>query len=296
MSSVQKDIPEEVDILSFLRPIGSLVKKVFVFWGNQFTKIYNNAFLFSIITLAVFAIGFSLRYILPKQYQTKALFITHELPAEVCAIELGNLNQLLKDKSNSALVADRLQISLDAAKALRSVTAKVNEDIFVTNKKEEVDTTNRIFQVTIRLKNPQFTDTVQNSLVRFLENNPYSVRRKEIKRAALHQLKANLLKKVQSFDSLKSIVNSSIIPRSSGQGIILGEPVNPVSIYQAEISYYKEQLKVDEELTLIENIEIIQPFLKLNAPNYPDYNAIALYCLLGGIILAFIIISTKGRK
>jgi hypothetical protein len=295
MSTVQKDTPEEVDILSFLQPIGSMVKKVFVFFANQLSKIYKNALLFSLITIAFLAIGFSLRFFLPNQYQTKAIFITHELPAEVCALELGSLNELISNRGNG-LLADRLQISLEAADAIRSVTSKLKPDIYFTKGNEEADTTNRLFQVTIRLKNPKFLDTVQSGLVRFLENNPYSVRRKEIKRAALNLLKANLLKKAQSFDSLKSIVNSSILPRSSGQGIILGEPVNPVSIYQAEIAYYKEQLKVDEELALIENIEIIQPFLKINTPNYPYYNEIALYFLLGGAILAFIYVSIRGRK
>jgi hypothetical protein len=293
MTPVQKDTPEEVDILSFLQPIGNLVKKVFVFLANQFSKIYKNALLFSLITVAFLAIGFSLRFVLPKQYQTDAIFVTYELPAEVCSLELLSLNQLINNKSN-ALLANKLQISAEAADAIRFVTSKTTQDILLN--KEKTDTTNRLFSVTIRLNDPQFIDTIQSSLVRFLENNPYSVRRKEIKKAALLSLKANLLKKTQSLDSLRSLVNSSIVPRSSGQGIILGEPVNPVSVYQAEISYYKEQLEVDEKLALIENIEILQPFLKINSPNYPHYNELALYFLLTGAILAFIFISLKGRK
>jgi hypothetical protein len=293
MSSVQKDIPEEVDILSFLRPIGDLVKKAFVFLATQLSKIYKNVLVFSLITIAFLAIGFLLRFILPKQYQTEAIFVTYELPAEVCSLELLSLNQLINNKSN-ALLANKLQISAEAADAIRFVTSKVTQNMLLS--KEKADTTNRLFRVTIRLNNSQFIDTIQSSLVRFLENNPYSVKRKEIKKAALLSLKANLLRKTQSLDSLKSLVNSSIVPRSSGQGIILGEPVNPVSVYQAEISYYKEQLEVDEKLALIENIEILQPFLKINSPNYPNYNELAVYFLLSGAILAFIFISLKGRK
>ncbi|MBX9782806.1 MAG: hypothetical protein K2X48_05845 [Chitinophagaceae bacterium] len=223
------------------------------------------------------------------------------MPAEVCSLELVSLNELMSNRSN-VLLANRLQISLEAADAIRSISATVKKDILFAKEKNAdtsnhlLDISNHLLLITIRLSYPKFIDTVQNSLVRFLENNPYSVRRKEIKRTSLNLLKANLLKKAQSLDSLKSIVNSSIVPRSSGQGIILGEPVNPVSIYQAEITYYKEQLKVDEELALIENIEVVQPFLKINISNYPNYNDISLYFLFGGAIFAFIYVSIRGKK
>ena len=102
--------------------------------------------------------------------------------------------------------------------------------------------------------------------------------------------------KLQSLDSLKKIVNSSIIPRSEGKGIILGEPVDPVSVYQAEIGYFREQLSIDQALATIDNIEIIQPFLKSNQTNYPQYNRLMKIFFLASLIIAGLAVLIFGKR
>ena len=96
--------------------------------------------------------------------------------------------------------------------------------------------------------------------------------------------------------SLKQIVNSSIVPRSEGKGIILGEPIDPVSIYQAEMAYYKEQLNIDQALATIDNIEVIQPFLRINHYNYPNYNLYFLYFFLLSLAVAGFTVLQFGKN
>ena len=166
-------------------------------------------------------------------------------------------------------------------------------DTFLIDKK---DSTISLFKITLTLKSVQHLDTIQWGLVNYLENNEYAIKRKDAKRKALEAMKANLNHKLEGLDSLKKIVNSSIIPRSEGKGIILGEPIDPVSIYQAEMGYYREQLNIDQALATIDNIEVIQPFLKLNHTNYPRYNWLMGWFFLTSLAIALLFVLVFGRK
>ena len=101
---------------------------------------------------------------------------------------------------------------------------------------------------------------------------------------------------IASLDSLAPIVNSSVIPRSKGQGIILGQPIDPVNVYKAQDSVFRQRVKIETELTNMDNVEIVQPFLKLNEPNFPKFGCSTLCFIGGGLVLAFFLTPALGRK
>jgi hypothetical protein len=144
------------------------------------------------------------------------------------------------------------------------------------------------FTIHVIYKDSSISLALQNGIVNYLENNNYALKSREAKRKSLLSLKANLDLKLKSLDSLKQIVNNSIVPRSQGQGIILGEPINPVGVYQAEVAYFKEQLYLEESLVTLDNVEIVQPFITTSKPNYPRFNEILLYFLGGGFLLSLV--------
>jgi hypothetical protein len=185
-----------------------------------------------------------------------------------------------------------LKIGNEAAGDIQSINMSTMRDTFLLEKK---DSAISLFKITLTLRSVQHLDSIQWALINYLENNEYSIKRKEAKRKALEAMKANLNYKLQSLDSLKKIVNSSIIPRSEGKGIILGEPIDPVSIYQAEVAYYREQLNIDQALATIDNIEVIQPFFKFNQTNYPRYNWIMAWCFLASLVIASLVILLFGK-
>jgi hypothetical protein len=59
--------------------------------------------------------------------------------------------------------------------------------------------------------------------------------------------------------------------------------------------FYQGQKEIEEQLMLLQNIEILQPFLKIKASNYPDYNKIFFYSVLIGLVLALLIAPLAGR-
>ena len=86
------------------------------------------------------------------------------------------------------------------------------------------------------------------------------------------------------------------MPRSQGQGIILGEPINPVNVVQAEVNYLREQLYIEQELSTMDNIEVLQPFFKLNDYNYPDFTRLMLYSFILALFIAGILTPVLSRR
>lgn len=292
MDTTPNNKTEEIDIIAFLKPIGYAIKSV-VFFLVTLVKKWQKNWLVIVLTSILFgSIGFSAVFVLPKQYETSAIIMTHEIPADLCVLELENLNSTIKSEVDFSLISKQLNLSNKHAAAINSISAEKIEDIYFDKAK---DSSSQLLSIKLRLTNPNIVDYVQTGIVQFLENNEYSKKRKEAKRSSLNELKINLRRKVESLDSLKSVVNNSIIPRGNGQGIILGEPIDPVSIYQAEVAYFKEQLKINEDLAILDNIEIIQPFIKIQKSNYPNFNLITLYSFLFGLFLSLLFVGFKRK-
>jgi hypothetical protein len=205
---------------------------------------------------------------------------------------IKELNKL-KGEENKPLLAHQLQITEDASDDIQSIVMLPISDTFYLDKR---DTALSLFRIKLILKKMDNLDTIQWGLMNYLENNAYALKRKDARRKSLESLKSTLITKLESLDSLKKLVNSSIIPRSEGKGIILGEPINPIGVYQAEVAYYREQLNIDQALATIDNIEVVQPFLKLNRHNYPRFNRLFIYFFLASGLIAGFIVLLAGRN
>jgi len=290
--SEQKPNQAEIDLYYFFKPVGTAFKKI----GNGLTyaqrKIRANRFVFAAIILLLTLAGFSLRYFIKPSYQTSGIFISNILPGRYCSILLKNLDDI-KGGKNVPVLAQQLKIPIEAAQDIRSISMSDMRDTFLIEKK---DSTLSLFKITLTLATVERLDTIQWGLVNYLENNEYALKRKEARIKSLEALKENLNVKMESLDSLKKLVNSSIVPRSEARGIILGEPIDPVNVYQAEMGYYKERLGIDQSLATIDNIEILQPFFKLNQTNYPRYNWMAAQFFLVSLVIATLVVLLFGRK
>lgn len=292
MTEPQQANTAEIDLYHFFKPLITGIKKLGAGIFFIYRKFKRNVISFALIVFLVTAAGYSLRYILQPAYETQGIFVSNILPAKYCSLMLANLNKLKGDK-NMELLSQQLRINTDAAGDIQSIRLVAMRDTFRIDKK---DSTLSLFRITLVLKTMQHLDTIQQALINYLENNEYTMKRKEAKKTALEALKATLNFKIQSLDSLKKIVNSSIIPRGEGKGIILGEPIDPVSIYQAEMTYYREQLNIDQALATIDNIEIIQPFLKINQTNYPHFNRLLIYFFASSLVLAALVVLFFGKN
>ena len=284
---------EEIDLLYFFRPVTNAFRKA-VSWGEYYIMLLaHNRFLFAGILLAGSIAGYCLRYVIPPSYQTNAIFVSDMLPARYCVTLLDNLNELRRP-GNIPTLAKELNISTDAAWQIQGIKpASSPRDTFSLEKRDSSMST---FTVTLTLHDMRYLDEVQKGLVSYLENNEY-IRKRKIERARSWQLQITELEtRRKDMDSLRKIVSQSIIPRSQGQGIILGEPINPVPIYQAEMAYLRERLYIEERLATIDHIEVLQPFLKLAEYNTPNYNKMLNYAFIASFLFALVVVPLIGRR
>ena len=294
MEETQRRASEEIDLFYFFRPLLNGIKNLSARFGRYSNLLWKNIFLFSGIVVLITAAGFSLRYILRPAYQTKGIFVSHVMPTAFCARVIKDLDKL-RGGYNTPVLAAQLNISQAAAESIHGIKADSIRDRFVMQKKDK-DSVIAVFQITLVLSEIKYVDSIQTGIVSYLENNPYSLKRKEAKIQQLKTLKSSLDVKLSGLDSLKQIVNSSIMPRSQGQGIILGEPINPVNVVQAEVNYLREQLYIEQELSTMDNIEVLQPFFKLNDYNYPDFTRLMLYSFILALFIAGILTPVLSRR
>jgi hypothetical protein len=283
---------EEIDLLYFFNPLLRGFRKVGAGINRYVNRLQRNLALFIVIFLVVAGAAFALRYILPKMYSTEAVFGSNILPASFCSEMINNLGSLL-DKENVPIIAQQLNISQAASASIRSIsTVKMSNIVLIGRSDSNVSA----FRVRLVVSDQNMIPEIQKGLEHYLENNDFALRRKDARRKTLEDLRTDLVARINNLDSLKNILSRSMEPRSSGQGIILGEPVSPIQAYQVQRDYFRQLKEIEESLSLLRNVEVVQPFFKLNEPNAPNFQKIFLYGLVLGLIAALIITPVVGRR
>lgn len=293
MEQKRTNSPEEIDLLYFFRPVSNAFKRAGN-WSLDFVRLLAyNRFLFVAILLIGSAAGYCLRYFIKPAYKTEAIFISDMIPARYCTNLIQNLNELRRP-GNIPELARTLDIPQEAAWQIQGIIpTAAPKDTFVVEKR---DSSMSLFRITLVLSNMQHIQAIQDGLVRYLENNDYVRKRKEARLNNLVKQKADLEQRVKNLDSLRILVTNSVVPRSQGQGIILGEPINPVSVYQAEVSYLRDQLNIQERIATIDNIEVLQPFFKLGEYNHPDYDKYLTYAFIASFLFGLLVVLLIGRR
>ena len=290
MSEIRKPNAEEIDLFTFLKPVTTAITNLFVAISNYIKLVVKHLLFLIAVTVFFSLVGFSTRFILPHQFQMEAVMSSHEIPYKMCVLMLNNLQEISASKDNKAVLTKSLGITEAEAKTIVSIKAGMLKDSFFVNDR---DTVHNFFGVTLTCSNAALTEIIQKGIVRFLESNDFALKRKEAKFKMLVDLKQSLQIKVASLDSVKNIINNSITTRSQGKGIILGEPINPVTVYQTEINYFRELIDIERQLSVYDNIEVVQPFIPPIKSNYPKFNLILLYFAASGLFLSLILIPLR---
>jgi hypothetical protein len=283
---------EEIDLLYFLRPINRGARKVYG-WGEHYVRLLlHNALLFLAIVILITGFAYSTRYFIPKAYKVEGIFVSHILPAKYCGMMISNLNQLLGDENISAF-AQHVNLPPDIAGQIAGLRVEPLRDTFFLEKK---DSALALFKIVAILTSTDNIEKIQDGVVYYLENSEYAKNRKEARIKMLNQIQDTLTIRLKGLDSLKKLVNSSIVPRGQGQGIILGTPIDPVNVYNTEINYFREMMRTNETLSLMDNIEVVQPFLKRLKYNHPNFTKYLIYGFLASVLTALVVVPLFGRK
>lgn len=276
----------EIDLKEILRPITNLwqrATKGLLFYWHRLTRVKWWIIAFTgIVAVAAMAI----RPLVPKYYSTKAVLVSNTLDASFCTSMLETLAEFAKDERNEVVLSRSLDIPIEAAQSIHKMSTEVLED---TLRMKNQDSFLAVFKVSLVVTDNKYILPIQAGILKYLESNDYAVKRKKARIRTLELQNSSYENRLKSLDSLKDIVNGSIQPRSSGNGIILGEPIDPINVYRAQDGFYKELLKNQEEIAMSDNVEIIQPFLEPAYFNYPNITRLISIIVLASFLFAVLV-------
>lgn len=271
---------EEIDVFSILQSI----KNGFVSFLSSIRRLIyfclkniRTVIVFCILGIAI-AVGL---FLLKKTVYTSELTISHNrLNNSECYTLIGGLARLIENSNtaNIRTLSQKLGISVNEAQQIKKISSwSLNESLEKTYK----DSAFIIlpFKIEVKIYDPSILDNLQTGILNYLESNEFASKRKGLNQQYLEKYQAKIKSEIIAVDSLKQIVNKSIIPRGTGNGIILGEPINPINVYQAGLDLYKQQLKIDEQQQLNNSFEILVGF----SPAIPSASVL-LYIFWGGLI------------
>ncbi|MES2284330.1 MAG: hypothetical protein V4547_01495 [Bacteroidota bacterium] len=271
--------PEEIDLLSVLNRIKNGFANLFQSIGKLIKFSLQN-----IKTLIVFVfLGIALSigiFSLKKTVYISDLTLSHSrLNNGECYSMINDLTKM-HNNNNDIKLSEILGIDVKMAKQIKSISCKALNEALEKNYKDSAFVL-LPFKIEVKVNDPSILDSLQKGILNYLESNEYVAKRKKINQNYLEKYEDKIKTEIIAIDSLKRLVNKSIVPRSMGSGIILGEPIDPVKVYQTGMDLYKSQLSINEQKELNNSFEIMIGF----SPPIPT--ASLLFYILNGIIFSF---------
>ncbi|MBL7932750.1 MAG: hypothetical protein JNL60_12650 [Bacteroidia bacterium] len=286
---------EDLDIISLIKAINNGISSLFKRIARVFAFTFRHFFVFMAFMLLFAAFFLGLWFIKKPVYKSSMVLSHIRIENDYCLQMIKNLNNAISGKDNSKL-AEELNLNTEYAKQVVSITYfPLNENI--SRRFSDSVTVLLPFRIEVETCDPEILDTLQKKLIYYLENNEYAQKLKRLDEEALNMKQLRLAKEINSIDSLKKLVEESIVPRSQGNGIILGEPINPVEIYKQSIVMFENRINISKALKSNDTFEVRIGFSK-NAKR-SDMSPIAFILIgmiLGYITAAIVLVRRKRAK
>jgi hypothetical protein len=169
------------------------------------------------------------------------------------------VNNLTKLNGKDEQLSKMLKIDIASARKIKSIlylplNSRVNK---LYNDSAMVITP---FKVAVEVYNPSVLDSLQTSIMNYLESNEYGVKRKELDKESIEKYINKLKSEGNDVDTLKKIVNQSILRKNQGNGVLIDEPIDPVKITQKSIELYDSQLSYEKKIKLNDSFELMTGF------------------------------------
>lgn len=266
---------DEIDLIS----VFSTIKKAFSNLINKTYSLFQYSILhikfLSIYILIGAATGYGLFKLSPMVYESDLTLSHKRMTNGQCLDIINNLSQSAKTKEE---LAKKLNIDLNTAKKIKSIYYKPLNNSSANDSLLKLSD----FKIEVKVYDKNILDSLEPKIISFLESNEYAAKRKEMNRLYLEKLEDRIKNQIISIDSLRKIVDKSIIPKSLGNGIIMGESIDPVKVYQESLHLYQSQLKIENDKELNNSFEVVVGFHSA-IPTSSTLNNMLLGGLLGYI-------------
>jgi hypothetical protein len=291
------DRNDEIDLRVIYHSIKDVFSRIWNYLVSLFSIATRRWKLVTFFLLLGSGAGIGLFWITRPTYISTLTLASNLLTNDFCSDIVQELELIIEDDS-PALLAQKLKIDPNSAKEIKRIEF-YNYDEKLKEKYKDKDTVvlGRPFKIKVHASRNTVFDTLQQALVNYLENNPYALKRKEIKKQENVLMREKLSNEIKQLDSLKNVVAGNLLPRGTQSGFVFGQPIDPVTIYREGISFFQKQLDLTKEMVLIDNIQVITDFSARIKPDSPKLSKMitagGAAGLLFGILFAFILDKRK---
>jgi hypothetical protein len=274
---------EDLDVLYILGSIKRMLRNFFNSVGRVISFSLRNFVRIGFIMLIFVVIGILLSSLI-RPYYTSYLSVSHiRLNNEFCSEMIFNLNTYIDGNGNEDLAAI-LGLSSEKASMVKRLRYKpMNESL----SKRYADSLLVLlpFKVEADVYDKAVLDSLQVTVIKYMESNERANKLKLLDQQAYAMRETKLNKEMLELDSLKKLVNNSIVPRGTGNGIILGEPIDPVAIYRNAMDLFERKVELQLKQQTINTFEVIVGFNRGAKQSSPGK---LTFALIGALIGYFV--------
>lgn len=285
----EKDLirSEEVDVNGIFNMIRSFFVTIFSGIAGIVKFSLDNFLKIALFTILGITAGVGVFFFIKPVYSTHIALTSRRMTNDHCALLIQTLEDLNDHDENNVVLAKKLNITPEMALKIKNIEFNNYNDKIQKLYKDSI-VIKGPFKVFVKVYDTEILDSLQQGIINYLENNDYALKRKIIDENGLQLLKADINKEITALDSLKKIVSKSIIPQSSGTGIILGQPINPIDVFQKAIDLFNNKLNVQERIALNDNIEVLEGFTKFTKPSWPKLWVTSLIGAITGYLMGVV--------
>lgn len=289
---------QDIDIRFVYLKIKGILSRFFAKFGSLYNYILSRKLYFSIWVSIGIGLSIFLYNVKEKEYYSKLTIQSYILSNEICYDLIETLEKLVSEE-NYAELARKLNVSVSTAKSLANIEYQSFEYDLM-----EVDSVSvsSPFVIEVSVYNNDALDSLQRGITYYLENNPFALKRKQLKLDNFQRLTSKIEVQLSELDSLKGKIETSLVSKEkalNGNGIVfLPQSIDPLNTYREVIGLYQKQLDLRESLILTSSVEIIEEFTRYSKPHKPK---LLLYLLFFGTLflllgLVFSKIFSNGNK
>jgi hypothetical protein len=219
---------------------------------------------------------------LPKRYDLRMMADSRVLASKEVVEIINSLNSHLK-KQDFNLLSQKLKLSTKSIEDIYYLEAVPTSETVdgISNSKDA-------FVITSAVKNKDIIDSLQYTLVNYIETFPFVRKRIEIEKQNLQLMLDEAIREKKQLDTLQLRV-MDLLKKSGNTTIIL----DPSHLNEQKYEFEEKIIDLKYSIKFVDNIQIITQFDHTNKPDSPSLFLCLIVSIAFGVLASIILIFTR---
>ena len=282
MSSELNNNDEIIDVEGLLSGLYRVCIKVLYKLSYPVRLLFLKPVRLGAFLLAGLAAAWLLKSSLPGVYESSFILRPSNTGDLTAVSMLWDIRRLV-ERNETTVLAAALRLSEEDVISIRRISTETVWRNQYPDGKFKKDTIN-VLIVTIRSTKPDLFDTLQFRIMNYLEDAPHYTLIRNLRAENNLAMKEKLNREINELDSLKHIMAQGMMPRNAG-GLVYGEPLDPVKVYEAAATVYKQRLGLNWESSYLNNFELLKGCTSTLKPTHPRMVILLLWCIGAALLI-----------